>query len=65
MTIAGSTSGDHRTACSGAESPGLAAKSQAPTMLHLPWQRCRFGVGFYERAIEFLIAFIAAQTFPS
>ena len=34
-------------------------------MLHLPGQRCRYGVGVYERAIEVLVAFITAQAFPS
>jgi hypothetical protein len=65
MTTAGLTSGDHRTSCSDAGSPGLAAKSHPPTELRLPRKRCRYSVGVYERAIQFLIAFIAAETFPS
>ena len=63
-TTAGSLDGDQITCCCAAERPGLAGKSQPPTLLLLARQRQGFGAGADQGGVLVLIRMVPAKAFP-
>ncbi|TAH66886.1 MAG: hypothetical protein EWM45_09835 [Rhodopseudomonas palustris] len=63
-TTAGSLDGDHVTCCCAAERPGLAGKSQPPTLLLFVRQRQGFGARTDETGVLVLIGMVPAKAFP-